>query len=57
MRSDGTMNAIACLRSAVRDPSQVPALIRVGVDTSRAMLQLLRYVKVLGPGLGFFERG
>lgn len=57
MRSDGTMNAIACLRSVVRDPSQVPALIRVGADTSRAMLQLRRCVKVIGPGLGFFERG
>lgn len=57
MRSDGTMNAIACLRSVARDPSQVPALIRIGVDTSRAMLQLLRCVNVIGPGLGFFERG
>jgi adenosylhomocysteine nucleosidase len=57
MRSDGTMNAVACLRLLVRDPSQVPALVRIGVDTSRAMLQLLRCVKVLGPGLGFFERG
>ena len=57
MRSDGTMNAVACLRVLMRDPGQVPALVRLGVDTSRAMLQLLRCVKLLGPGLGFFERG
>lgn len=57
MRSDGAMNAIACLRATAREPAQVPALIRLAVDTSRAMLQLRRCVKVLGPGLGFFERG
>ena len=57
MRSDGAMNAIACLRAIARDPVQVPALMHLAVDTSRAMLQLRRCVKVLGPGLGFFERG
>jgi adenosylhomocysteine nucleosidase len=57
MRSDGAMNAIACLRHVVREPAELPALVRLAVDTSRAMLQLLRCVKVLGPGLGFFERG
>jgi len=57
MRSDGTINASACLRSLVQNPGQLPALIRLGVDTSRAMLQLLRCVKLLGPGFGFFERG
>ena len=57
MRSDGAMNAIASLRAIARDPAQIPALMRIAVDTSRAMLQLLRCVKAIGPGLGFFERG
>jgi len=57
MRSDGAMNAIACLRAIARDPVQVPAVMHLAVDTSRAMLQLRRCIKVLGPGLGFFQRG
>ena len=58
MRSDGAALAtLACLRSLVRHPGQVPALLRVALDTSRALLQLRRCVRSLGPGLGFFERG
>jgi len=58
MRSDGTLGtAVACVRSLVRHPGQVPALFRVAVDTSRALLALRRCVRSLGPGLGFFERG
>ena len=57
MRSDGAMDAIACLRAVARHPVEVPALIRLAIDTVRAMLQLRRCAKVLGPGLGFFERG
>jgi adenosylhomocysteine nucleosidase len=56
-RPDGTINAGACWRSLVREPGQVPALLWVAVDASRAMLQLARCVRRLGPGLGFFERG
>jgi adenosylhomocysteine nucleosidase len=57
MRSDGTTDIGACLRSLVRDPAEAPALVRVAIDTSRAMLQLLRCVQTLGPGLGFFDCG
>ena len=57
LRPDGSTNVMACLRSLVRDPGQAPALVRLAVDTSRAMLQLRRCVRSLGPGLGFFERG
>jgi hypothetical protein len=57
MRPDGSMNSVACLRSLLRDFGQAPALFRLALDTSRAMLQLRRCVRSLGPGLGFFERG
>ena len=55
MRSDGTTDVGACLRSLVRDPAQLPALVRVAVDTSRAMLQLLRCVQYSGPGPRLFR--
>lgn len=57
MRADGAADIGACLRSLVRDPSQLPALVGVAVDTARALLKLLRCVQLLGPGLGFFDRG
>jgi hopanoid-associated phosphorylase len=57
MRSDGGADIGACLRSLVRDPSQLPTLASLAVDTARALLQLLRCVQTLGPGLGFFDRG
>jgi adenosylhomocysteine nucleosidase len=57
MRPDGTTDIGACLRSLVRHPAQVPALVAVALDTGRAMRQLLRCVHLLGPGLGFFDRG
>jgi len=57
MRSDGSADIGACLRSLIHDPSQLPTLVGLAVDTSRALLQLLRCVQMLGPGLGFFDRG
>jgi adenosylhomocysteine nucleosidase len=57
MRRDGTTDVGACLRSLVRNPAQAPALVGIAVDTGRAMLQLFRCVHLLGPGLGFFDRG
>ena len=56
MRSDGGADIGACLRSLVRDPGQLPTLVGLAVDTARALLQLLRCVQTLGPGLGFFDR-
>jgi len=57
MRPDGATDVGACLRSLVRNPGQVPALVSVVLDTARAMPQLLRCMQLLGPGLGFFDRG
>jgi hopanoid-associated phosphorylase len=57
MRPDGTTDVGACLRLLVRNPAQVPALVGVALDAGRAMRQLLRCVQLLGPGLGFFDRG
>jgi adenosylhomocysteine nucleosidase len=56
MRPDGTTDTGACLRSLVRNPAQVTALVGVALDAGRAMRQLLRCVQLLGPGLGFFDR-
>ncbi len=55
MRSDGTTDIGACLRSLVHNPAQAPALVGVAIDAGRAMRQLLRCVQLLGPGLGFFD--
>jgi hopanoid-associated phosphorylase len=57
MRPDGTADVGACLRSLVRNPGEVPTLALIAVDTARAMLRLLRCVQLVGPGLGFFDRG
>jgi adenosylhomocysteine nucleosidase len=57
MRSDGTTDVGACLRSLARNPCQTPALVGIAVDTTRAMLQLFRCVQLVGPGLGLFDRG
>lgn len=57
MRSDGATDVGACLRSLALNPSQAPALAAIAVDTARAMLQLFRCVQLMGPGLGFFDRG
>ena len=57
MRSDGAIDFRAVLASLVASPSQLPALMRLTVDTARARATLLRCRDLLGPGLGFGDLG
>jgi adenosylhomocysteine nucleosidase len=49
----GAINVAAVLKSLVRQPSQLPQLLRVSADTKTAMASLFRCHSLLGPGLGF----
>ena len=57
MRSDGAIDFRAVLASLAASPSQLPALMRLTVDTARARTTLLRCRDLLGPGLGFGDLG
>jgi adenosylhomocysteine nucleosidase len=52
MKSDGTMDLPAVLRSLLADPGQLPALIRTGLEAERGFRALLRGYRRLGPRLG-----
>jgi adenosylhomocysteine nucleosidase len=52
MRADGSVNLPAVLRSLLRNPDQLPALIRTGFEAERGFRTLLRGHDLLGPGLG-----
>jgi len=52
MKSDGTMDLPAVLRSLLAAPSQLPALIRTGLEAERGFRALLRGHRALGPRLG-----
>lgn len=51
MRPDGGVDLPAVLRSLVRNPRQLPALIRTGLEAERAFRSLLGGYRRLGPGL------
>jgi adenosylhomocysteine nucleosidase len=51
----GAINVAAVLKSLMLRPSQLPQLLRVSADTTRAMRGLLRCHRLLGPGLGFAD--
>ena len=57
MRSDGAIDFRAVLTSLAASPSQLPAVMRLTVDTGRARATLLRCHNLLGPGLGFGDLG
>ncbi len=52
MKPDGSIALGRVLMSVLRQPSQIPALIRTGRESEKAFAALLRCVEVLGPGLG-----
>jgi hopanoid-associated phosphorylase len=52
MAADGRMDILAVLRSLAADPSQLPALIRVGSEAGIAFKALGRGRDLLGPRLG-----
>ncbi|HEX2216591.1 MAG TPA: adenosylhopane nucleosidase [Xanthobacteraceae bacterium] len=49
VRPDGTTNVAAVLRSLLRRPHDIPALVRVALDTRVARSELLRGRQLLGP--------
>ncbi len=55
MRSDGKVDGAAIARSLLRDPRQIPALIRTGLDARKAFAALLRCRETLGPGFALFD--
>ena len=52
MRPDGTTDISAVIRSLVRKPRELPALLRTALDARAARATLLRGRQLLGPGLG-----
>lgn len=52
MRADGTVDLPAVLRSLLKNPGQLPALIRTGIEAERSFRALFRGYSLLGPGLG-----
>lgn len=52
LKPNGKPRLLAILKSVVRDPSQVPELIRTGHEASTAFSTLLRCRNLLGIGLG-----
>ena len=52
MRPDGAMNLPAVWRSLLREPFQLPALIRTGLEAEWSFQALFRGCHRLGPGLG-----
>jgi hopanoid-associated phosphorylase len=52
MRRDGTIDPRAVLGSLLRQPGQLPLLLRNAADTRRALRALSRGRRLLGPGLG-----
>ncbi|HKT53359.1 MAG TPA: hypothetical protein VJP88_02835 [Caulobacteraceae bacterium] len=57
MAADGGMDLLAVIRALVRDPSQLPALIRTGGEAETAFRALSRGRDLLGPGLGRLNLG
>lgn len=55
MRADGSVDGPAIAMSLARNPTQLPALIRTGLDARRAFATLLRCRQLLGPGFAFFD--
>ncbi|MFC0408244.1 phosphorylase family protein [Roseomonas elaeocarpi] len=51
MRPDGGVSLPAVFGSVIRDPLQIPALIRTGMEAGRAFRALLRGHRGLGPRL------
>jgi hopanoid-associated phosphorylase len=51
MRPDGRMDLPAVLRALLARPSQLPALIRTGLEAERAFRALFRGHRLLGAGL------
>jgi adenosylhomocysteine nucleosidase len=57
LREDGGIDIRAVLAALLKQPGQLPTLLRLAGDTRRAMASLLRCHNLLGAGLGFGDFG
>ena len=57
LKPDGSPDIIAVIKSLRSEPSQLPDLIRAAIAARRAMIELFRCHRLLGPGLGFTDLG
>jgi hopanoid-associated phosphorylase len=57
MREDGGIDVRAVLAALLKQPGQLPTLLRLAAETRRAMASLLRCHNLLGAGLGFGDLG
>jgi adenosylhomocysteine nucleosidase len=55
MRSDGTVDLVAMVRSLLRRPQDLPALMQIALDAKAARQTLLRGRALLGASLGVVE--
>ena len=53
LRRDGSIDAIALLRSVIAAPGQIPLLIRLAMDTRRGLRALAQSRRRLGTALGY----
>jgi adenosylhomocysteine nucleosidase len=52
MRANGTTDIVAMIRSVMKRPQELPALLRTALDARAARATLMRGREVLGPSLG-----
>jgi adenosylhomocysteine nucleosidase len=52
VRANGTIDLAALIHSIVRQPSELPMLLRTALDALIGFAELLRCRQLLGPGLG-----
>jgi hopanoid-associated phosphorylase len=57
MRPDGAIAFGALIRSLLRDPRQIPGLVRTARDARAAFAELLRSREMLAVGFGFADLG
>ena len=55
MRTDGSVDLFAILRSLAGNPAQLPGLVRTGLDARIAFAALLRCRQMLGPGFALLD--
>ncbi|WP_158815651.1 hypothetical protein [Methylocapsa sp. S129] len=57
MRADGAVDFAAVFAALARDPGQLPALVRLGLDSRRAFSALVRAHALLGAGFASIDLG
>jgi hopanoid-associated phosphorylase len=57
LKPDGSPDILAVVKSLSSEPSELPDLIRAAIAARRAMIELFRCHRLLGPGLGFADLG